>query len=409
MSEFSKSSDFKFWRVKDTKFKFEKNRVYLSFSKARERDASKLISILTNGPYSHADIIINGERYTALMDQGVGKFKLAENDLVTVFELSKDFDYRAVLNFFEKTKGNRYSFLNILEGQLLRSKNYHERNAYFCSQWVAEALAYSYKGGEFIINGINALERSHRINPNVLFKYISENMKRFVDNIKVTDSPFFESVPFSAYSEKYEINNGIYELYGPREKDFTDKKHIVSLCYRLMWNLKNTQKVREFDEIQSIYFDAVKGKPYGMVVLNNGKKYIFYLGNIYTPIPNEFNDKEIVVDPMEHNIDIYVNTKGDGLQEDIDSVRGGTNRSSWFNRKTKEEPKTEEEELLEDKDAITSEVVEDLVDENKDVIDSNIQSDEEKEKQTTIDKIKDVFEDKIVNGLIKKGLVRKDV
>ena len=115
MSEFSKSSDFKFWRVKDTKFKFEKNRVYLSFSKARERDTSKLISILTNGPYSHADIIINGERYTALVDKGVGKFKLAENDLVTVFELSKDFDYRAILNFFEKTKGNRYSFLNILE------------------------------------------------------------------------------------------------------------------------------------------------------------------------------------------------------------------------------------------------------------------------------------------------------
>ena len=55
-----------------------------------------------------------------------------------------------------------------------------------------------------------------------------------------------------------------------------------------MWNLKNTNKVKEFDEIESIYFDSVKGKPYAMIITTDSRKFIFYLGNIYTPIPNEF-------------------------------------------------------------------------------------------------------------------------
>ena len=403
--------EYHFWSVKDTKFKFRKDRIYLSFSQGRT-DYGKMISFLTNGPCSHVDLILDGKRYTALTKTGVGKYILAENDYITVFELSKDFDKKLLLEFFEETKGHKYSFSNILDGQLLRRQG-KEKDAYFCSQWVAEALDRCYTGNKtLMIKNRPLLEYgTSKINPNGLFLFIMENRKRYITDYKVTNSPWSESVSMFAYGEKYEINNGIYELYGPREKEFTDKKHIVSLCYRLMWNLKNTNRVREFDEIRDIYFDTVKGKPYAMIVLNNDKKFIFYLGNIYTPIPSEFNDKEIVVEPMEHKINVFVNTKGDSLQTDIDELRGGKNRTSWFSKpKKEEEPKTEEEELLEDEDNITPEVVEELVDENSDVTETSMNGDEqEKKRQNVIDEIKETFEDKILKGLIKKGLVREDV
>ena len=281
-----------------------------------------------------------------------------------------------------------------------------------------------------------------RIDPNGLFEWLQEN-QHLTKKERITNSPYAESVPYLAFYEKYEINRGIYELYGPREKPFTDKKHIVSLCYRLMWNLKNTNKVKEFDEIESIYFDSVKNKPYAMIVTNDGRKFIFYLGNIYTPIPSEFNDKEIKVEPMEHHINVYVNTKGDALQEDISELQTGTGGSNklggWFSGKQKKEepPKTEEEALLEDKEAledyliitlnkaivkatelneleledkekITNEVVEDLVDENKDVLEDNVENEQEKEKINVVDKIKETFEDKIINGLIKRGVLKDE-
>ena len=117
---------------------------------------------------------------------------------------------------------------------------------------------------------------------------------------------------------------------------------------------------------------------------------------------------------MEHHVNVYVNTKGDTLQEDISELQTGTGGSNklggWFSGKQKKEepPKTEEEALLEDKDKITNEVVEDLVDENKDVLEDNVENEQEKEKINVVDKIKETFEDKIINGLIKRGVLKDE-
>lgn len=406
------SSDYHFWRVKDSKFNFKRDAIYLSFTKGAT-GYGKVISAVTRGPYSHVDIVINNKRYSALTKTGVDEYDLNPDDLVTIFRLDeKYFDKKKIMSFFKKTKGKHYGYKNALKGQLgFKDGNSEE---FFCSQWVSEALDSAYKNKDLTIGDQLLKDFGYiRIDPNGLFQWLQEN-NHFIKKERITNSPYAESVPYVAFSEKYEINRGIYELYGPKEKPFTDKKHIVSLCYRLMWNLKNTNKIKEFDEIESIYFDAVKRKPYAMIVTNDGKKFIFYLGYIYTPIPDEFNDKEIKVEPMEHHINVYVNTKGDALQEDISELQTGTGGSNklggWFSGKKKKEepPATEEEALLEDKDKITNEVVEGLVDQNKDVLEDNLENEQEIEKINVVDKIKETFEDKIINGLIKRGVLKDD-
>ena len=398
--------------MKDTKFNFKKDAVYLSFTKGAT-GYGRVISAVTRGPYSHVDIVINNKRYSALTETGVDEYNLNPEDLVTIFRLDeKYFDKQKIMSFFKKTKGKHYSYRNALKGQL--GMKHANDNEFFCSQMGLQALDAAYKNKDLTIGDQLLKDFGYiRIDPNGLFEWLQENMY-LTKKERITNSPYAESVPYVAFSEKYEINRGIYELYGPREKPFTDKKHVVSLCYRLMWNLKNTNKVKEFDEIESIYFDSVKGKPYAMIITTDGGKFIFYLGNIYTPIPNEFNDKEIKVEPMEHHVNVYVNTKGDALQEDISELQTGTGGSNklggWFSGKQKKEepPKTEEEALLEDKEKITNEVVEDLVDENKDVLEDNVENEQEKEKINVVDKIKETFEDKIINGLIKRGVLKDE-
>lgn len=418
MSEAWKSPfNYHYWRVKDTKFNFKKDKIYLSFTKASNSDYSRFISLVTMGPYSHVDLVINGKRYTALTHDGVQEYDLNPDDLVTVFRLDeRQFDIRKIKAFFKRTEGNKYSYRNAAIG---RTKlKVVEQDAFMCSQWVSNALDEAYTGNLEIDGKLLKDIGYHTIDPNSLFRYIVSH-SHLLKKDNITSTPWAESCSYMSFGEKYEINKGIYELYGPREKEFTDKKHIVSLCYRLMWNLKNTNKIKEFDEIESIYFDSVKGKPYAMIVCNDGRKFIFYLGYVYTPIPSEFNDKEIIVNPQEHNINIYVNTKGDSLQDEIRMIQTGRagnerRRSSWLTKKEipeevnihEDEPKTEEEALLENEKQINAEKVEELVDETKDVI--NPEDEATKEKIEIVDKIKETFEDKIVKGLIKKGILKGD-
>ena len=148
-----------------------------------------------------------------------------------------------------------------------------------------------------------------------------------------------------------------------------------------------------------------------MIVCNDGRKYIFYLGNVYKSIPDKFNNKDIEVSPNEHNINIYVNTKGDELLEDIREVQNGKNNPNNSKNpfvKKHNEPMTEEEKMLEDKDNLTAEAVENVVEENKDVIENDIQDENEKERYSFVDDIKQTFEDKVLKGLMKKGIVRKE-
>lgn len=407
--------EFKLYRIKDNHYNFDKDGIYLAFVQGNKFNSKMIMSII-KGNFSHVDLIIDGKRYTAIGSKGVGKYDIDKDNYTMIFKLNDQiFDKRKLISYFNKTKGANYNFNKAILGIGLNIKD-ENKNGFFCSEWVSSAMDYASNHNLKINDNITLKKYGYNlIDPNFLFHYILDNADNLLDhNDKWTKLSFKENRGIMAelgFSEQYEIKKGIYELYGPRERDFEDKKHVISLCYRLMWNLKNTGKVKEFDEIESIYFDKVKGRPYSMILCNDGSKYIFYLGNVYKPIPDKFNDKEIEVSPMEHNINIYINTKGDELLEDIREVQNGKNNPNNSKNpfvKKHDEPMTEEEQMLEDKDKLTAEVVENIVDENKDVIENDITDENEKERYSLIDDIKQTFEDKVVKGLMKKGIIRKE-
>ena len=407
--------EFKLYRIKDNQYKFDKNGIYLAFVQGSKLNSKAIMSII-KGNFSHVDLIIDGKRYTSLGETGVGKYDIDKENYSMIFKLNnKIFKKNKVIEYYNKTKDATYSMAKAVLGVGLNIKD-ETAKKFFCSEWVSSAMDYASNYNLKINNNMTLKKFGYNlIDPNFLFNYILENADNLLDNKdEWTKLSFKENKNVLAdlgFGEQYEIKKGIYELYGPRERDFEEKKHVISLCYRLMWNLKNTDKVKEFDEIESIYFDTVKGRPYSMIVCGDGRKYIFYLGNVYKSIPDKFNDKDIEVSPNEHNINIYVNTKGDELLEDIREVQNGKNNPNNSKNpfvKKHNEPMTEEERMLEDKDNLTAEAVESVVEENKDVIENDIQDENEKERYSFVDDIKQTFEDKVLKGLMKRGIVRKE-
>ena len=406
---------FKLYRIKDNHYKFDKNGIYLAFVQGNKLSSKAIMSII-KGNFSHVDLIIDGKRYTSLGETGVGKYDIDKENYSMIFKLNdKIFKKNKVIEYYNKTKDATYSMAKAVLGVGLNIKD-ETAKKFFCSEWVSSAMDYASNYNLKINNNMTLKKFGYNlIDPNFLFNYILENADNLLDNNdEWTKLSFKENKNVLAdlgFGEQYEIKKGIYELYGPRERDFEEKKHVISLCYRLMWNLMNTDKVKEFDEIESIYFDTVKGRPYSMILCNDGRKYIFYLGNVYKSIPDKFNNKDIEVSPNEHNINIYVNTKGDELLEDIREVQNGKNNPNNSKNpfvKKHNEPMTEEEKMLEDKDNLTAEAVENVVEENKDVIENDIQDENEKERYSFVDDIKQTFEDKVLKGLMKKGIVRKE-
>lgn len=407
--------EFKLYRIKDNHYKFDKNGIYLAFVQGNKFNSKAIMSII-KGNFSHVDLIVDGKRYTSLGETGVGKYDIDKENYTMIFKLNdKIFKKNKIIEYYNKTKDATYSMAKAVLGVGLNIKD-ETAKKFFCSEWVSSAMDYASNYNLKINNNMTLKKFGYNlIDPNFLFNYILDNADNLLDNNdEWTKLSFKENKNVLAdlgFGEQYEIKKGIYELYGPRERDFEEKKHVISLCYRLMWNLKNTDKVKEFDEIESIYFDTVKGRPYSMILCSDGRKYIFYLGNVYKSIPDKFNNKDIEVSPNEHNINIYVNTKGDELLEDIREVQNGKNNPNNSKNpfvKKHNEPMTEEERMLEDKDNLTAEAVENVVEENKDVIENDIQDENEKERYSFVDDIKQTFEDKVLKGLMKKGIVRKE-
>lgn len=411
----SSFGEFKLYRIKDNHYKFDKNGIYLAFVQGSKLNSKAIMSII-KGNFSHVDLIVDGKRYTSLGETGVGKYDIDKENYSMIFKLNdKIFKKNKMIEYYNKTKDATYSMAKAVLGVGLNIKD-ETAKKFFCSEWVSSAMDYASNYNLKINNNMTLKKFGYNlIDPNFLFNYILDNADNLLDNNdEWTKLSFKENKNVLAdlgFGEQYEIKKGIYELYGPRERDFEEKKHVISLCYRLMWNLKNTDKVKEFDEIESIYFDTVKGRPYSMILCGDGRKYIFYLGNVYKSIPDKFNNKDIEVAPNEHNINIYVNTKGDELLEDIREVQNGKNNPNNSKNpfvKKHNEPMTEEEKMLEDKDNLTAEAVESVVEENKDVIENDIQDENEKERYSFVDDIKQTFEDKVLKGLMKKGIVRKE-
>lgn len=96
-----------------------------------------LIAWWTNSPYSHCELVIDGACYSSSMrDGGVRKKKidLSEPHWVVV-DIEADREY--ALDFFEKTKGTRYGWSDLITQHVLRLPI--KDAGWICSEWCAAA------------------------------------------------------------------------------------------------------------------------------------------------------------------------------------------------------------------------------------------------------------------------------
>ena len=167
----AKVENFKVFNSNDLPFKLKKNTPYICFHRGTT-DYGRAISLITRGPYSHVDIIMNGKVYTALDPGGVDEYTLPKDKEVIVYELSKKVKPKKILEFFKKTKGAPYDFKRAIKAHILGQHTEENFNSFFCSQWVTACLDYAtdfqvkYKGKRLTDFGYDM------IHPNALFRYL---------------------------------------------------------------------------------------------------------------------------------------------------------------------------------------------------------------------------------------------
>ena len=230
-----------------------------------------------------------------------------------------------------------------------------------------------------------------------------------------------------AFGEKYEVDNGIYILYGPEERAFREPKDVVSSTYRLMWNLKNTGKVKDFREIKSVAYADVDSKLYCIIKTNNNQKFVFNLSNVYTPIPSTLNGKKFDVSPDDHVINTTVNDPN-AEQEIRDFISNPpseddnsyspeameteaspnqmSNPDNSFHDKVEEEKKTLLEQMKEknEDNTVSSEDVENMLDEEKNTDEEDKDPEEEEDMKEQRDEVIDKFEEDIKDKMEDAGL-----
>lgn len=94
----------------------------------------------TESPFSHCELAIGDYCYSSsLMDKGVRKKQITLNpEHWTLIPLPSNLEAGA-LAYFEKTEGERYSWLDLARSQVLNLGS-DEPGASFCSDWCAAAL-----------------------------------------------------------------------------------------------------------------------------------------------------------------------------------------------------------------------------------------------------------------------------
>ena len=112
----------------------------LAMYKGRGKIGNSIIRWWTKSKYSHCEIVIDGYCYSSsLMDGGTRKKMITLDsskwDLIDLSEFSQS----RVLEYFAKTEGNKYGWLDLLVNQLF-NKSDNRSKSEFCSEWVSAAL-----------------------------------------------------------------------------------------------------------------------------------------------------------------------------------------------------------------------------------------------------------------------------
>ena len=171
-----------------------------------------------------------------------------------------------------------------------------------------------------------------------------------------------------------------------------EKKNVVSLCYRLMWNLKNTGKIMNFNQVDRIEYATYLNKLYCVITLNDEENtnLVFDLSKVYGPIPTTLNDKDFEVEPEGHIIMVTVNQIKDQLKDLI--ADKGKNASLEKVSYTKD--KLDRDKAKIKQADLTADQVEKVLDTEKNT---------EKRKEVLAD-----FQDNLVKKLEKKGVILTD-
>ena len=169
-----------------------------------------------------------------------------------------------------------------------------------------------------------------------------------------------------------------------------EKKNVVSLCYRLMWNLKNTGKIMNFNQVDRIEYATYLNKLYCVITLNDEENtnFVFDLSKVYGPIPTTLNDKDFEVEPEGHIIMVTVNQIKDQLKDLIaDKGKNASLEKVYYTKEKLDRDKSKQPEL-------TADEVEKVLDTEKNT---------EVRKEVLAD-----FQDNLMKKLEKKGVILTD-
>jgi len=112
----------------------------LALYKGKGLIGNALVRWWTRSPHSHCELVIDGWWYSSsLMDRGVRRKQIEADPEHWDFVELPDYLAPRVLAYFEATKGQRYSWWDLLRSQVFNA-NADEPGAAFCSDWVAAAL-----------------------------------------------------------------------------------------------------------------------------------------------------------------------------------------------------------------------------------------------------------------------------
>nr|DAR71432.1 MAG TPA: Permuted papain-like amidase enzyme, YaeF/YiiX, C92 family [Caudoviricetes sp.] len=138
-----KESD-KFVLGKDLKYKFKKDVPYIVLHSADDL-FSQAIRWWTKSPFSHVDLVINGKAYTAYTKGGIDEYPITPTSRVLVYELSKVFNVKKIMEFFKRTRYAKYGFSRVFDSFILNhpKKEKEDFKQFFCSHWVMAALDYA--------------------------------------------------------------------------------------------------------------------------------------------------------------------------------------------------------------------------------------------------------------------------
>lgn len=101
---------------------------------------SRLICWWTNSPYSHCELVVGSVCFSSSLRDGGVRAKIidldpAHWDIIATPWVPKE----AVYQHYERTQHLTYGWSDLITQQVLRIP-FELRNAYFCSEWCAEAM-----------------------------------------------------------------------------------------------------------------------------------------------------------------------------------------------------------------------------------------------------------------------------